>query len=565
MLTYDKKSKSKNKDNPLVILLIISSWLLGAIFFHVPWEPYEPFVFAIVKGIISNHSWLVPYISNVPYLEIQPFYFWIHASIVKLFNIHDKVAIANTIRITNGCLILSVIILVGKIGSKLSAYKNGRNCILLLIASIGFINNAYQLSPNIIILLGFCCYIYALQLYNDLPGISGGILFIGLLFMSINFTCEFLVIAILNLLILPILDSSWRNKNYLATTMIGIILFSIIFLLYIYDLKSVNNEFFLQWVSKYTAIIADFSYKNFLAKILSITIFLSWYILPSWFLIAWTIYKRYSTLLHDKVLQVSILLSILLLSFSLFVNDNNIEGELFPILIPAVLLASVEIDSIRITIISLFNWFSLFITSFAATILWMLYFIINFDILRKFFNTIHLPIIEFMLQFSQNYHYKFNIWNLSLAVLFTIIWILLITRKHIRGREVITNWASGVTYILVLFLSLWLPWFNSILSFEYIVNDSIKYLDVKQTSCIATNEAHSLQIALWYYYADINLIPGFSNLDYNICDVAVISNQNSNESILQNPKWHIVWQGHRPIDQKFYYILKRKSIVNNNS
>ena len=76
MLTYNSTPKVNRKDPPWLLFILALIWVLGTAFFHSPWEPYEPFVFAVVKGIMHSNSWLVPYVSSAPYLEIQPFYFW---------------------------------------------------------------------------------------------------------------------------------------------------------------------------------------------------------------------------------------------------------------------------------------------------------------------------------------------------------------------------------------------------------------------------------------------------------------------------------------------------------
>jgi 4-amino-4-deoxy-L-arabinose transferase-like glycosyltransferase len=544
MLTYSQIVKTKRKDRPWLLVILVTLWLVGTAFFHSPWEPYEPFVFAVVKGIIENHSWLVPYISNAPYLEIQPFYFWLYALAVKLCNTNNIETIANVVRLTNTIIILSVIVLVGKIGSSLKAYKNGRTAILLLIGSIGFINNAYQLSPNILILLGFCLYLYALQLHQKLPGISGGILFVGLLFISINFTCEFLLIAVGTLMLLPIMDKYWQTTRYLATVIIGISLFVVMFFLYLSQLQSVNNDFFLQWTDRYTAVFNGTHY-NLLLQFITTLQLLVWYVLPSWFLVIWTLYKRRLTIFKDKILQVNIILALLFFTFAVL-SGKEIEGQIFPIVLCFIFLASVEIDSIRITIVSLLNWFSLFLFGVVGLGIWFLYLALNLGMPKQ--------LLHKTMEFTQNYKYHFNIWQLLLAIIITIIWLFLITRRHIRGREMVTNWASGVTYVLVLFLALWLPWFDSILSFKPIVNGSLSHVNRKY--CIITNERNSTQIALWYYYANINLMPSFVNIDYDICNQAIIASENIKSIDLK--QWNIVWTGKRPIDKKIYYVIKRK-------
>ena len=544
MLTYNPIKKPKRKDRPWLLFIMSLIWVLGTAFFHSPWEPYEPFVLAVVKGILRTHSWLVPYVSNVPYLEIQPFYFWIYSAVLKLFNVTDIYSIANCIRLLNTLIIFAIVILAARIGSGLSAFKNGRTVVLILISSFGFINNAYQLSPTILILLGFCLYIYALQLHYRLPGISGWLLFLGLLLISINFTCEYIVIALLLLIILPIIDRHWRTSSYFITATIGIVMFGIIFFLYCNQLHSVNAEFYTQWQQRYGTLYTPGGY-NFLRQVRDIFTLLSWYVVPGLFLVLWSLYKRRMGIFKDKVIQANIILAVLIFMFSLL-GGHTPEGVIFPVILPVVFIASLEVDSIRISIVSLLNWFSICIFGVIGLVIWLVYigFILGYPS----------QMISYILKFSQNYQFHFNIWHTALAILITFIWLFMITRRHIRGRELITNWASSTTYVLVLFLSLCLPWFDSVLSFRPIVMGSLP--SIVRQSCIVTNSENSTQGALWYYYADINLIPSFVNLNFSLCNQAVIATEDINK--IDKTQWKIVWQGKRPIDKKAYYVVKHK-------
>jgi hypothetical protein len=544
MLTYSSNKKPQRKDLPWLLFIISLIWVLGTAFFHSPWEPYEPFVMAVVKGILNKHSWLVPYVSNVPYLQIQPFYFWLYSAVLKLFKINNIYSIADSIRILNTVLIFAIVIICAKIGSSLSAFKNGRTVVLILISLIGFINNAYQLSPLILVLLGFCLFVYALVLFDNLPGISAWILFIGLLFISINYTCEYILVAVLTLIMLPMIDKHWRNKNYFITVTIGITMFIIIFFLYCYALNSVNNDFFTQWQQHYGDIFFNGHYQ-FWSRLKVLLEFLSWYLSPAWFLLMWSVYKRKRKLFDDKIIQVAIILGSLILIFALM-NGHNIEAAVFPIVLPVVLIASIEIDSMRISIVALLNWFSIFIFGSLGLVIWVLYICLM----------LHQPdiIIQYLNKYTQNYTFDFSLWHAFLAILITGIWLFMITRKHIRGRELVTNWASGTTYVIILFLALMLPWFDSILTFRYIVQQSLSSLNANQ--CVSTNTADSTQSALWYYYADVNLIPTFVNLNFGVCNQAIIATENKGDIDLK--QWKIMWQGQRPIDKKVYYVLRHK-------
>ena len=541
MLTFNSNKKPKRKDIPWVLLILGLIWVFGTSFFHSPWEPFEPFVLAIVKSILVTHSWFIPYISKTPYLKIQPFYFWIYSVPIKLFNVKNIYYIANIVRLLNTFIIFTIVILMARIGLNLRAFKNGRTVVLLLISTIGFINISYQLAPIILVMVGFCLFIYALILHQNLPGISGWILFIGLLLNSLNYTIEYVFISILILILLPILDRFWRTKQFIITVSIGVSLFICIFYLYCLLLKSVSIDFYQLWESQYIKIFTIKAH-NILSHFTNLVKFLSWYLVPSWFFVMWSVYKRKMSLFEDKIIQVSVMMIFLFIIFALLSSEYE-EVTIFPIIIPIVLLGSLEVDTIRTSIVSLFNWFGIFVFGIFGVLIWLGYILSAYKYNLKGFEIVN--------KYTQNYSFKFNVYSLLLAIFITFLWLFMIKRKQIRGRELVTNWASGSTYIIILFSSLLLPWFDSILTFKPIVLNSYKYIN--KSKCIYTN--NSLSSALWYYYDNINLTPSL-NLNNYLCTQAIVSAKSIKELDLNN--WNIIWYDKRPIDINSYYYLVHK-------
>lgn len=542
MLTYTPNPKPRRKDRPWLLFITALIWISGVTFFHEPWEPYEPYIVAVVKSIIDSNSWLVPYISHgVPYLDLQPFYFWLFALIIKIFHFSN---IANAIRLINALIIFGFIAMMGRIGSGLSAFKNGRSVVMILISSIGFINNAYQLTPNMVVLLGFALYFYALQQSAFKPGISAWILSVGLIFISLNFTCGFLLIALVILIILPLISRQWRNLNYFITIIGGILFFTLIFASYAWQLNKIDHNFYLEWKNKYIAFTL-LSSNAYLGNLVFFLQTILWYLIPSWILVGWTFYKRGRFIFKDKILQLSCLFLILL-----FVNAilrvNHDESVIFPLLIPMILLASVEIDSIRINTVSLLNWFCIFTFGSMGTFIAILYIALNFGQPHDLLSTAQF--------YAPNYVFQFNGWQLALAILITIIWLFMITRKHIRGREMISNWASGTTFVLVMFISLCLPWFNSLLSFKDLVMSSINYIQPSPHGCVATLEKNRLQDALWYYYADMRLTFN-PDIKTSQCNHALLTVPN--DTGVNIPGWHVIWSAKRPVDAKRYVLIEK--------
>lgn len=539
MLTYTTNPKPKRNDRPWLLFITALIWIAGSCFFHDPWEPYEPFVVAIVKSIIHTNSWLVPFISpNTPYLELQPFYFWIFALIIKLFNFTD---IQNAVRLINAFIIFMTIFVVGKIGSGLSAYKNGRTTVMILISTVGFVNNAYQLSPHIVVLLGFALYLYALQRFSAMPGGSAILMACGLVAISLNFTAVYLLIALIIIILLPLINKHWRRGEYAITAIGGIAMFLIVFSYYAWQLYVIDKIFFATWQHQYLMLFRNSN--DLVDSMKFYSLMISWYLIPGWFLVIWTFYRRRTKIFNDPILSVATLLMVFLLGYAIICGAND-ESEIFPIIIPVVMLASVEIDSIRITIVSLLNWFSIFIFGSAGLIITLLYISLNSGYPEQLFAKAQ--------YFAPDYIYAFNFWQLLLALIITIIWIFMITRKHIRGREMMSNWASGSTFVLVMFVSLCIPWFNAVLTFRPLVKSSVQFLK-PQSTCIATIDSNKIQHALWYYYADVRLVPEV-NLSSSICNQAIVTMIAGKPEL---PGWRILWSAKRPVDFKTYYLIER--------
>ena len=116
----------------------------------------------------------------------------------------------------------------------------------------------------------------------------------------------------------------------------------------------------------------------------------------------------------------------------------------------------------------------------------------------------------------------------------------------------VTNWASGTTFCLVVFVSLCLPWFDSVLSFKDVVGSSQKYLNTNE--CIVTDEKNHLQSAIWYYYADVRLLPE-TNFMASHCNQALLAVDK--DKVVDYPGWRVIWSAKRPVDFRRYVLLER--------
>ena len=93
--------------------------------------------------------------------------------------------------------------------------------------------------------------------------------------------------------------------------------------------------------------------------------------------------------------------------------------------------------------------------------------------------------------FSPYYTRDIDPMPIIVALLFTPMWLIAITRKNIRGRQAVTNWAAGITLVWALLMTLFLPWIDAAKSHRPIVqqmqnslSDDILVSLHSHTSCL---------------------------------------------------------------------------------
>ena len=122
------------------------------------------------------------------------------------------------------------------------------------------------------------------------PGGSLGIMAVALFFISINFTAQNLYIALFILLILPLVSSHWRCRDYALVSLGGTSIFALFFAFYAWQLYSVDILFFHVWTIQYMHFVN--LGQNVLSRYLDLLILLSWYLVPGGILAIWTLYRR---------------------------------------------------------------------------------------------------------------------------------------------------------------------------------------------------------------------------------------------------------------------------------
>jgi len=231
-------------------------------------------------------------------------------------------------------------------------------------------------------------------------------------------------------------------------------------------------------------------------------------------------------------------------------NRQSMEYAM-PLLLPLSLLAAVELDNLRRGAAAFLNWFGLMAFGLFGLLIWAGWAAMNYGWPAQLAGRAQ--------YFSPYYVPHVSVVAAVFAVLATITWLWAVTRRHLRGRQAVTNWAAGLTLFWGLALTLWLPWLDAAKSYRPVVDSMVRAMPAimpDKTQCIATDRVNMIARISWHYYAGIDLVayPGKTS---SPCDYVLIVR--SRREGLAEPGWTLLWQGARPREKYELFGLFRRS------
>lgn len=461
MFIFDPKHKETHRpvEYPWVLLLLAFVWLWPGIVHRDLWNS-ESTVYATILSIQQHNNLF--YLDTYGQIQINsmPIYVWIanifhHLSSVFPMSGYTAARLATTLLISIGLLAMGVA------GRQLLGKYHGRSVVLLLLACPGTIVLGHTLDNTVMQFTAFCLFILAITMSRRNAIIGGVLLSLSWLFAFwAGNLPPFIFLLCINLLLPCAFE--WRTRRYLRSIALAFLMGLPLLLLLPLLLKQYNPVAFDLWLNYHIfGFLGGIKDVHISFSTLKIIKNLLWFALPAWLIALWTIYRR-------KILSQAtgwfcllwIILATLILSFS--TQSNH---QLFWFLPPFALIAAAGLDDIKRGIASFFNWFGVMIFGSAAIFLWCLFFAINYGVPYR--------IAEWASRFNPYFSPDWNYFPMILALSFTPIWLWAVTRRHIRGRQAVTNWVAGSTLIWTIIFSLFLPWTESLKSYRPIAKDMV--------------------------------------------------------------------------------------------
>src|SRR5450830_1553962 len=276
-----------------------------------------------------------------------------------------------------------------------------------------------------------------------------------------------------------------------------------------------------------------------------------WFAWPAWPFAGWAVYawRRQPHSLHISLpLAFFIPLTLLVL-----LNVHSEEGILLPLLPALAILAAFGLPTMKRGAINAVDWFSVMTLTTCAAFIWIGW------IAKE--TGWPAQIAKNAYKLAPGYQPGFNMIALTVAILTTIFWILLVhwrisRRPSVLWRAVVLS-SGGVVLCWVLLMTLWLPWVNYGKSYAGVAQQIEERMSaVKQ--CVESNVGPA-QRASFAYFGHVH----FEDRPDMRCDFLLlqdsIDNQNAEQMLRQyQGSWQLLWEGRRPSDRDERFRLYRR-------
>ncbi|MBI3479554.1 MAG: glycosyltransferase family 39 protein [Nitrosomonadales bacterium] len=523
--------------------LLCLTWLGTGLVGHDPWKPDDAFSFGLIYSILQNGNWLVPTLAGEPFMDKPPLFYWTAAVFAKMFShwlpLHDGA------RLASGFFTALTLLFIGLSGRRLYGENRGWAAAIILIGCLGMLVRAHQLNTDLALLAGCAMMLYGYSLSQERV-LRAGLWIgtgVGIGFMSKGFIAPILFVLISASL--PLLFNKWRNRNYYLSIFVAplfalpwLTIWPLLLLLH-------SPQLFSDWA--WTHNIGhwiDFAKAGPDKDSLYYLENLPWLAWPALPLAVWIVWQSRKRLAQRDDLQLPLVgFAVMFVTLSLAADIEEVYA--LPMLLPITLLATASLSMLKRGAANALDWFGIMTFALLAILMWWGWAGLLLDNQAK--------ITHWLKDYQPGFEPELQTAPFVIAIIATMLWVIMVWRVGRSMRRATLNWASGVTLVWILAMTLWLPWLDSGKSYRSMVT-SLKQALPKRYQCIAGEQLGESQRAMLHYFGNI-----ITQRDpQHRCDLRLIQGDKLSKPLLDETRWEKTWEGSRKGDNGEHYRLYRR-------
>ena len=527
----------------LLLAVLILIWVATGLVGHDPWKPDEATGFGLIYSMLQSGDWLAPALAGEPYMDKPPLFYWTAALFAGLFSpllpLHDGA------RLASGFYIALTLLFTGLAGRKLYGENRGWAAAIILLGCVGMLVRAHQMITDLALLAGCAMMMLGFSLSQE-RAMRAGVLIgtgMGIGFMSKGFIApvQFVLIAAL----LPALFRQWRVRNYFSSMAIAALCALPWLTVWPLLLYQHSPHLFADWIWAHNiGHWLDYAKSGPSRESLYYLKNLPWLAWPALPLAAWVVWQSRHRIAQRDDLQLPLVaFGVMLVTLSFVPHIKEVFA--LPMLLPITLLATASLSSLKRGAANALDWFGLMTFALAAILMWWGWAGLLLDN--------HAKITRLLKDYQPGFEPEFQTMPFIIAIIATVLWLILVWRVGRSMRRAVVNWATGITLVWILAMTLWLPWLDSGKSYRGMVA-SLKQSMPEQYQCIGRDSLGEGQRAMLHYFGDI-----ITRHDpNNHCDLRLLQGDKLSRPLLDETRWEKIWEGGRKGDKNEYYWLYRR-------
>lgn len=545
MLTHQAQSASAGtsvtQEYPWALLLMAFAWLWPGVFSHDLWNPGEPTLLTVIEQFERQHTWQ-PMLFEQPFFDVAPVYVWLAAVLRGMFAPWAMDAYAAA-RLASVVFAAVGLLASGMAGFRLLGPHQGRSVVLILLGSVGLLPLTHFLS-------GFSVLFAAVGLVFWGFALARKQLVMACIWCAVGVVLAFQVGGLLLPVAVAVVGAVlWRHKAWQGTRFVLFLLTSMALALpvaaiYPLALWFMQPEMFALYVQQH--LFGIFGGMHDLRVGFALPYYaqhLGWFAFPALPLAVWTLSRKG---VWQQAYGALTLTWLVVFALFLLMLPEKHQDWLVLMLLPLALLGAAQLDGLRRGAAAFLNWFGVMTFGLAAVFLWLGFVAMNFGFPAK--------LAERAAYFSPYYTRDLDILPIVFASLFTPLWLVAITRRRIRGRQAVTNWAAGTTLVWALLLTLFLPWLDAAKSYRPVVQEmhnrlpeNIRNALMDGAACMSVSPDDTTTRIAWQQYGYLPLSTDLQrDCRYRL---AVFEQRGLPE------KQNILWQGRRPRNKNEIFVF----------
>ncbi|ULJ64308.1 ArnT family glycosyltransferase [Wielerella bovis] len=548
MLTYTPTrtpTYRQTREYPWALLLLVFIWLWPGVFSHDLWKPNEPIAYTIIQEATLGAPWQ-PTLHGSAHFEISPLY--IQAALIFQKLLSPWAADAYSAARFASVLFTTI----GLLGSGMAGYRflgrhHGRSVVLILIGSAGLLPIGHFIGAQSVLFAGSGLTMWGYSIIHRQVAFSAVLIGIGATFLAQS-AGLLMAAAVLFSGCLMYAHTQWRNNRTLIALIGATVIAAPLSAVYPLALSATSTSAFELYIQHH--IFGSFGGTRSFQAAFQLPYYakhILWFAFPALPLAAWTISRGKLT---QQTFGIFALTWLGVFGTLLAINPQSDQDLLVLILPPLALLGAAQLDNLRRGAAAFLNWFGIMTFGFAALFLWLGFVAMNYGFPAK--------LAERAAYFSPYYTRDINLMPLIVALVFTPMWFIAITRKRIRGRQAVTNWAAGMTLVWALLMTLFLPWIDAAKSYRPVVQNmqntlpkNIKGSLKNGTACLFIHPNSDNAIISWQQYGDLPF-----TTRQNDCRYELVAFNPKRQAAPTTGK--ILWEGRRPRHKKERFALVDK-------